>query len=58
MTYYSIYAHSIKNPHIKHLIVRSDGRWRYACMGACAITKSKSTKEHSEVTCKNCKRVI
>ena len=55
MVYLSEYAHSIKNPHIKHWIDFDGG---YLCNKACSSTPSKSTRIKSEVTCKNCLRSI
>lgn len=51
-------AHSIKNPHIIHYVLWHDGDMRYLCNGACSVTKSKTTKAKSKVTCKNCLRGI
>lgn len=51
---YSKYAHSIKNPGIKHKIRRKDNRWQYICFGCSTITKSKIAEHWLDVTCKNC----
>jgi len=52
----------IKNPDKIHMLVRA-GKWqgrryRYLCIGTCGITKSKSTHNRKEVTCKNCKKKL
>ena len=52
------YAHSVKNPKIIHMIIRRKNRWKYLCIGACAITKIKTTKDQFEVTCKNCLKIL
>ena len=57
-------AHSIRNSHIIHLIEEVGGdysylddyRYRYICIHAVRPTPSKSTKDPSKVTCKNCLR--
>lgn len=58
------YAHSIKNPHIIHMVEKLkdnestylDNRYRYLCNQAVGPTPSKSTTDPSKVTCKNCLR--
>lgn len=52
--YESKYAHSIKNPHIIHKLVRG----HYLCISCCPITPLKSTQEWDKVTCKNCLRKV
>lgn len=49
-----MYAHSVKNPHIIHMV--KDGR--YLCVGAFGTTLVKSTTDIEEVTCLNCLRKI
>ena len=62
-------AHSISNPHIIHMIKdvkvisyggipSRDPGVRYLCIGACYPTPEKSTREPTEVTCKNCLREL
>ena len=50
----SKYVHSIKNPHIIHLIRNK----QYVCITCCSITPSKSTYNPLKVTCKRCKRWV
>lgn len=39
---------------IVHFVRKYDGIMKYVCIRACATTKSKSTRDWSKVTCKNC----
>lgn len=49
-----MFAHSIKNPHIIHMM----HGMHYLCMRACSTTPAKSTRDKAKVTCKNCRREI
>ena len=51
----SKYAHSIKNPHIIHFLLKNG---RYLCIRSSSITKSKSTRNSEKVTCSNCTRIL
>ena len=67
-----MFAHSIKNPDIKHYFIygghsgikpetRKPMRYRrleYLCMQASNTTPSKRTRDASSVTCRNCIREL
>ena len=48
----------VKNPHIIHMLIDVEGRDKYLCIQACDPTPSKSTRDPSKVTCKNCLRLL
>jgi len=57
------YAHSIKNPQIKHAVeIKSDSTMdiyeSYLCIGCVDATPSKIARQKKDVTCKNCLRII
>ena len=55
-----MYAHSIKNPHIIHAVEKQDyfiwNEYGYICCGC--FTPEKVATKPSEVTCKNCLRLM
>lgn len=63
-----MFAHSVKNPTIKHYFIYSGGgfdpnggrfrRLAYLCIQASSTTPSKRTRIVAEVTCKNCLREL
>ena len=50
----NIRGHSIRNIHIKHLLMHEGNDIRYVCISSCGTTPEKSTWKLEEVTCKNC----
>ena len=56
----------IKNPHIIHMVedveplpyYSDDPGYRYLCIHACFPIPSKSTRDPTKVTCKNCLRAM
>lgn len=61
----TMYAHSIKNPHIIHFRrewhedeyhFKDDDVYRYLCCNC--YTPEKATDESSKVTCKNCLKIL